>query len=95
MRVLAVCIGPCSRTEYSTDNLFTYPPSSHHTATLRTLEEVSVLRARVPVLLRQVIDGRQARLGEEAQQALAVAAVSGQEIPFDLWTAIVVGDGRA
>ena len=37
---------------------------------------------QVPALLRQVIDGRVARLGEDAQRLLAVAAVIGQEVPL-------------
>lgn len=45
-------------------------------------------RARVPPLLRQVIDGRLARLGEEAQMPLAVAAVIGQEVPLALWARV-------
>ena len=39
----------------------------------------------MPPLLRQVIDGRVARLGEEARELLAVAAVIGQEVPLALW----------
>ncbi|MHB8648321.1 MAG: ATP-binding protein, partial [Thermomicrobiales bacterium] len=71
----------------------------------RTLEEERVLvtrddgwqlgdvaRVRVPPLLRQVIDGRLTRLGTDAQQSLAVAAVIGQEMPFALWAAIVGSD---
>lgn len=67
---------------------------------LRTLEEGGILRAtdggwalgdltrlRVPPLLRQVIDGRLARLGEESQALLGVAAVVGQEVPLALWSA--------
>jgi transcriptional regulator with XRE-family HTH domain/tetratricopeptide (TPR) repeat protein len=65
---------------------------------LRALEEGGSLRragsdgalgdlagARVPPLLRQVIDGRVARLDAEAQGLLAVAAIIGQEIPLTLW----------
>ncbi|MGI8690210.1 MAG: helix-turn-helix transcriptional regulator [Thermomicrobiales bacterium] len=40
---------------------------------------------RLPSLLRQVIDGRLARLGEDARQALAVAAVIGQEFRLADW----------
>ena len=70
---------------------------------LRTLEEEGTLRAtdagwtlgdlarvRVPPLLRQVIDGRLARLGEDVQHSLAVAAVIGQEVPLAAWS--VVGE---
>ncbi len=45
-------------------------------------------RARVPALLRQVIDGRLARLGDDARDLLAVAAVLGQEVPLPLWTSV-------
>jgi DNA-binding CsgD family transcriptional regulator/tetratricopeptide (TPR) repeat protein len=68
---------------------------------LRGLEEQGVLRsqaggwilgeparASLPPLLRQVIDGRIARLGGEAQRALEVAAVLGQEIPLALWATV-------
>ncbi|HEX5502466.1 MAG TPA: AAA family ATPase, partial [Thermomicrobiales bacterium] len=70
---------------------------------LRTLEEVALLRpatpaaawalgdlagARIPPLLRQVIDARLARLGEEARRLLTVAAVIGQEFPPALWAAV-------
>jgi len=68
---------------------------------LRTLEEEGTLRAtdggwilgdlariRVPPLLRQVIDGRLARLGEDAQGLLDVAAVIGQEVPLMLWASV-------
>ena len=68
---------------------------------LRTLEEELVLHRegegwvledpggiRVPSLLRQVIEGRLERLGEETRGLLAVAAVIGQEVSFDLWHAV-------
>jgi DNA-binding CsgD family transcriptional regulator len=68
---------------------------------LRTLEEEGVLadtgdtwtlgdlsQARVPPLLVQVIEGRLARLGDEVREALAVAAVIGQEVPLDVWGTI-------
>jgi ATP/maltotriose-dependent transcriptional regulator MalT len=45
-------------------------------------------RARVPSLLRQVIDARLERLGEGARDLLAVAAVLGQEVPLALWAAV-------
>ncbi len=41
--------------------------------------------AAVPLLLRQVIDARCARLDDEAQYLLAVAAVIGQEVPLTIW----------
>src|SRR5262249_14214909 len=68
---------------------------------LQTLTEERVLRQRatgwtlgdltgvqVPPLLRQVIEGRLARLDAESQRLLAVAAVIGQRVPFDLWQAV-------
>src|SRR5439155_11089037 len=74
---------------------------------LRTLEEERLLRpddggwtlddlAHVPVppLLRQVIDRRVARLGEDTQRLLAIAAVIGQAVPLPLWAA-VSGAGEA
>jgi DNA-binding CsgD family transcriptional regulator len=68
------------------------------TELLRTLEGDALLRRGdggwalaaldrviVPSLLRQVIDGRVARLGEATRKALALAAVIGQEVPLALW----------
>ncbi|HET8628543.1 MAG TPA: AAA family ATPase [Thermomicrobiales bacterium] len=68
---------------------------------LRTLEEEGLLRpragawalgdlalARVPPLLRQVIEARLLRLGEGAHELLSVAAVIGQEVPLALWAAV-------
>jgi DNA-binding CsgD family transcriptional regulator len=54
-----------------------------------------VASAHVPVALRQVIDGRVARLDEDAQEALAVAAVIGQEAPFDVWATVAGMDEDA
>jgi DNA-binding CsgD family transcriptional regulator len=45
-------------------------------------------RVVVPSLVRHVIDGRVARLGEETRQPLAIAAVIGQEVPLALWAAV-------
>ncbi len=42
----------------------------------------------VPPLLRQVIDARLDRLGEEARGLLAVAAVIGQDVLLDLWVTV-------
>ncbi|MFN8677618.1 MAG: AAA family ATPase [Thermomicrobiales bacterium] len=42
-------------------------------------------RVVLPSLLRQVIDGRVARLDEAMQRAIAIAAVIGQEAPLALW----------
>jgi len=68
---------------------------------LRTLEEGDVLardgdgwrlddlaRAGVPTLLRQVIEGRVARLDDDAQESLGAAAVIGQEVPFAIWATV-------
>lgn len=41
----------------------------------------------LPSLLRQVIDGRVDRLGEETRDHLAIAAIIGQEVALDLWSA--------
>jgi DNA-binding CsgD family transcriptional regulator len=75
---------------------------------LRTLEEDGALRRAgdawalgtlaatgVPPLLRQVIDARVDRLGEEARGLLAVAAVLGQDVPFALWQSVVGADEEA
>ena len=71
---------------------------------LRALEEGGLLRppeelgatwalgdldqARLPSLVRQVIDGRAAQLGEAGRDLLAVAAVLGQVVPLDVWAAL-------
>jgi DNA-binding CsgD family transcriptional regulator len=65
---------------------------------LRALEEQALLswldarwvltdldRVVVPRLLRQVIDGRVARLGEASRRPLEIAAVIGQEVPLAVW----------
>jgi predicted ATPase len=44
--------------------------------------------APVPTLLRQVIDDRVSRLGEEVRHPLEVAAIIGQEVPLDLWATV-------
>jgi len=49
-------------------------------------------QVRLPPLLRQVIDGRLARMGEEGQRLLAIAAVIGHEVPLDLWSSIAECD---
>jgi hypothetical protein len=45
-------------------------------------------RAGLPELVRQVIDGRAARLGEAARDLLAIAAILGQAVPLDRWAAL-------
>jgi DNA-binding CsgD family transcriptional regulator len=68
------------------------------TELLRALEEDGLLRPGggrwelgeigevvVPMFLRQVIEGRVVRLGEEVREPLAMAAVIGQEAPLALW----------
>ncbi|MGN6699970.1 MAG: AAA family ATPase, partial [Thermomicrobiales bacterium] len=75
---------------------------------LRTLEEERAVRPQdggwtlgdlagvgVPPLLRQVLDTRVARLGAEAEQLLALAAVIGQETPLALWAAVAGVDEAA
>ncbi|MGI8857225.1 MAG: ATP-binding protein [Thermomicrobiales bacterium] len=75
---------------------------------LRALEETGALRAdgegwtlgdlrqtSVPQLLRQVIDARLARLDEESQRLLAVAAVIGHEVPLDVWETVAEVDEEA
>ena len=65
------------------------------------LEEASVLQCRhgawtlgeldrvvMPSLVRQIIDGRVARLGDRTRQPLALASVIGQEVPLALWASV-------
>jgi DNA-binding CsgD family transcriptional regulator len=42
----------------------------------------------VPPLVRQVIDGRLDRLGEDTRSILELAAVIGQDVPLSLWRAV-------
>ena len=42
-------------------------------------------RAGVPMLVKQVIDGRLARLGPEVRRLLELAAVIGPDVPLSLW----------
>jgi DNA-binding CsgD family transcriptional regulator len=42
----------------------------------------------VPLLLRQIVDDRLARLGDESAALLAIAAVVGQEVPLAVWEAV-------
>lgn len=75
------------------------------TELLRTLEEERLLHrdgdrwyvaaitdAPVPLLLKQVIDTRLARFGDESAALLAIAAVIGQEIPLPIWEAVTLAD---
>lgn len=68
---------------------------------LRTLEEEERLRrlaggwevgdlerVAVPPLVRQVIDGRLSRLGDDVRGALEVGAVIGQDVPLALWSVV-------
>ena len=48
--------------------------------------------ARVPPLLRQVIEARIDRLGPEARGRLLAAAIVGQEVPLDLWAVAAAED---
>jgi DNA-binding CsgD family transcriptional regulator len=73
----------------------------YSTELLRALEEKELLRhdagiwafdetdrVVVPPLLRQVIDSRVDRLGADVRDALAIAAIIGQEVPLALWAAV-------
>ena len=75
------------------------------TELLHALEEEGVLRRTagawelgalpqrgVPPLLRQVIEARVGRLGDEGRELLAVAAVIGQEVPLALWQQVSGAD---
>ncbi len=68
---------------------------------LRTLEEHDILQPEdgrwqlgeladvsVPPLLKQVIEGRLARLGDEIRLYLAQASVIGQDVPLNLWSTV-------
>jgi len=46
------------------------------------------MRAPVPSLVRQIIEGRLETLTDEARKLLQQAAVIGQEVPFELWSEI-------
>jgi DNA-binding NarL/FixJ family response regulator len=75
------------------------------TQLLRALEDERVLlqtpegwvlgdlgRVGLSTALRQVLDARLARLGDEAQQLLALAAVIGQDVPLALWATVAETD---
>ena len=73
---------------------------------LRAIEERGVVAAggailgdletmAVPTLLRQVVEGRVARLGAEAERLLGIAAVIGQEVPLGIWAMVGEADDAA
>lgn len=75
---------------------------------LRTLEEHRLLvsdadgwilgnidHVVIPPLLRQIIDGRIARVGEGLREPLAMAAVIGEEVGLDLWQEMTGLDDEA
>lgn len=47
-----------------------------------------IAQTPVPALLRQIVDDRLARLGDETAALLAIAAVVGQEVPLAVWQAV-------
>lgn len=49
----------------------------------------------VPPLLRQVVEGRVARLGSAAESLLDIAAVIGQEMPLEIWAEVAGVDAAA
>jgi DNA-binding CsgD family transcriptional regulator len=75
---------------------------------LRALDEEGVLWAdgdgwalenladvRLPVAVRQMIDGRVLRLDAESQRLLAIASIIGQDVPLDVWAAVGAVDEDA
>ncbi len=75
---------------------------------LRTLEEDRVLRetegqwavgdltrTHVPLLIRQVIEGRLAHFDDEARRLLGIAAIIGQEISLHLWATVAEAEDAA
>ena len=52
-----------------------------------TLEDLG--NVRTPPLLKQVIERRLARLNTTVRKALEVASVIGQDVPLDIWRAII------
>jgi DNA-binding CsgD family transcriptional regulator len=52
-------------------------------------------RTPVPALLKQIVDDRLARLGDETAALLATAAVVGQEVPLAVWGAVTRADEEA
>ena len=65
-------------------------------ASLDRLEERSytevLAQVPVPLLLKQIVDDRLARLGDETAALLAIAAVIGQEVPLAVWEAVTPAD---
>jgi len=74
---------------------------------LRTLEEhravhwdsggwriTGLTAVPVPLLLKQIIDARLTRLGDDAAALLAIAAVIGHEVPLAVWQSVAAVDGE-
>ncbi|MFN8540507.1 MAG: hypothetical protein U0232_23890 [Thermomicrobiales bacterium] len=49
----------------------------------------------LPPLLKQMVDGRIARLGTEAARLLAIAATLGRDVPLELWSRVAGVDDEA
>ena len=52
----------------------------------------AIAQTPVPALLRQIVDDRLSRLGDETAALLAIAAVVGQEVPLAVWGAVAGTD---
>jgi DNA-binding CsgD family transcriptional regulator len=52
----------------------------------------NLLGDRVPTLLRQLVERRFAQIPDEGRRLLAIAAVIGQEVAYDLWAAVTATD---
>jgi ATP/maltotriose-dependent transcriptional regulator MalT len=52
----------------------------------------SLAQTPVPSLLKQIVDDRLARLGDETAALLTIAAVIGQEVPLAVWGAVAPSD---
>ena len=52
----------------------------------------TIAHTPVPRLLAQIVDARLARLGDDADALLAVAAVIGQKVPLAVWAAVTQVD---
>lgn len=75
------------------------------TELLRTLEEERFLHYEhgqwrvepltylpLPILIKQIVDARLARLGDEVAALLGIAAVIGHEVPLVIWKAVTTAD---